>query len=363
VNSRIGTVAASLARGAVTALRKTSGGMPSGGFRVQGVAAVLLVLVAGGSGAKLVTHQMDELPADAALRVSGQTISKDQLNRRVNMMEALYGLQQPKDAKGKSAFNRSVAKALAVSEIVDGAAKQRGIVIADKAASDQLNKLITDNGGQDRQSFLRGLGTRGISEQQVLEEVKRQQENARLFSQITGSTKPSTDQQARGYYTANKPKMVSPEQRDLANIVVSSQQQAKQVAQQASSGSDFAALAKQYSIDGSTKTKGGSLGTVTADQLESGYSNAAFRTKSGSVFGPVQTKQGWNVGKVGAIHKATPLSFDQVKSAIKSKLDNDAKLKTWDAFLATQIKSADVTYAPDYQPANPDGPPDNAAGS
>jgi hypothetical protein len=71
----------------------------------------------------------------------------------------------------------------------------------------------------------------------------------------------------------------------------------------------------------------------------------------------VQTTQGWNIGEVTDVHQSVPETFDQVKDAIKTKLDNDAKLKVWDSFLTTRIKAARVVYAPAYQPANPDSPP------
>lgn len=342
---------------AIAAFRRRATVLPSG-FRAQSLVAVLLLVLAGGSGAKLVMHRMDALSDDAALRVSGSVVTKQELQHRVVLMEFLYGLQQPTDPKQVDLFNRSVAKAIAVSDIVDNAARAGGIVIADKAASDQIDKMITDNTTwKDRQAFIRDIGNRGLSEQDIIGEVKRQQGNARLFAQVTAAIKPSTDADAQRYYDANKPQMVSPEQRTISNIVVASQEQAQRIAQQAGAGSDFAALAKQYSIDGSTKDTGGALGTVQAAQLDAGFAKVAFGAAKGAQFGPVQTPQGWNVGQVTDVHPAVPLSIEQVRDAVKTKVDNDAKLKSWQDYLAGQIKAAGVRYAPAYQPADPDSPP------
>lgn len=338
------------------AARRRSAVLPAG-YRTQSALAVLLFLIAGGSGTKLVMHDMHALPENAAFRASGKVVTTRQLQQRVDLMEFLYGLQQPTDPHQLDLFKRSVAKAIAVSGIVDDTARARGIVIADKGASDQLDKLIQDNGWKDRSTLIQTLGARGLSEQGVLDEIKRQQANARLFGQVTGSVRATTDGDAQRYYDANKSQMVSPEQRTIANIVVSTQAQADQVARQARSGADFGTLAKQESIDGSTKSKSGSLGTVSADQLDSAYAKVAFQAGKGSIYGPVQTPQGWNVGKVTGVHSATPLAFAQLKSAIKTKLDNDAKLKVWNAFLAKRIKAAHVVYAPAYRPADPDAPP------
>ncbi|HVV11269.1 peptidyl-prolyl cis-trans isomerase [Amycolatopsis sp.] len=329
--------------------------VPSG-RRTQAALAAVLVLLGGGSGANLTMRALDALPDGAAFRAGGTVVTQEQLQQRVNVMELLYGVQQPSDPAAADQFRRSVAKAVAVSMVVDDAARDAGIVIADKAASDQLDKLVSDD-GTDRKTFVQQLGGHGVSEQDVLDEIKRQQAGARLFQQVTAPVKATTDADAQHYYDANRAQMVSPEQRELANIVVTSQDQAQSVAQQARSGADFGTLAGQYSMDGSTKGSGGSLGTVAASQLDATYAKAAFAAPAGSVFGPVQTQQGWNVGRVGAVHPGTPMTFDQLKDAIKTKLDNDAKLKVWDDFLVTRIKAADVRYAPDYLPADPDAPP------
>lgn len=330
------------------------------GYRA-GVVVAMLLAVVGGSGAKTVMHAAEALPEDAAFRAHGVVVTKQQLQQRVSLMEFLYGLQRPPDPAGVDKFNRSVSKALVVSDVVDRAAAEHGIVIADKAASDELDKMIKDNGGGDRRAFVQELGARGISEQNVIDEIKRQQASARLFGKVTESVKPATDGDAQRFFDQNRAQMVTPEQRGIANIVVPDQNQAEQVAQQAKAGSDFGALARQSSIDGSTKDKGGSLGVVQADQLDPGYTKVAFTGPANSVFGPVQTQQGWNVGKVGEVHPSKPVSFDQVRDAIKGKLDNDAKLGVWDGFLTQRIEAADVTYAPEYQPADPNASPANAA--
>jgi peptidyl-prolyl cis-trans isomerase C len=343
-------------------LRSRSAIFPGRQF-AQVLVAVLLVAIAGGAGTNLFMKGGNALPGDVAFKSEGVSTTKQQLQHRITLMEFLYGLQQPTAASQQGKFKRDVAKALAVSQVIDTTATARGIVIADKEASDQLQKMIKDNSWGDTTTLIQELGSRGLSENDVLSEIKRQQASADLFSKVTDPVKASTDADAQAYYNQHKSQMVSPEQRALDNIVVSSQSQAEQIAQKARSGTDFSSLAKQYSIDGSTKSSGGSLGTVAAGQLDSGYAAVAFKAADNSVYGPVKTTQGWNVGKVTDIHKAVPLSFGQLKSAIKTKLDNDAKLKVWDAFLKKQIIAGHVRYAAAYKPADPNSPPATTTGS
>ncbi|MFE2429296.1 peptidyl-prolyl cis-trans isomerase [Streptomyces sp. NPDC059373] len=330
--------------------------LPSRQF-AQVIVAVLLVAIVGGAGTNLFLNGRNDLPADVVFRAEGVSMTKDQLQHRISLMEFLYGLQEPTTASAKDKFTRDVAKSLAVSQVIDSAARARGIVIARKEASDQLQKMIKNNSWGDTATLTQELGGHGLSENDVLGEIKRQQSSAALFSKATGSVKATTDAAAQAYYDQHKSQMVSPEQRTLDNIVVSSQAQAEQVLKKARTGSGFASLAKKYSIDASTKDSGGSLGAVSAAQLDATYAKAAFKASDTSVFGPVKTSEGWNVGKVVAIHKSVPLSFGQLKTVIKTKLENDAQLKVWDAFLKKQIIAAHVVYAADYRPADPDSPP------
>lgn len=320
-------------------------------------AFALLSVVAIAAAAIVVIDLVTRLPEGAAFRIDDQVVTEGELQRRVDVLSGLYGIQPPKDAAQRDKFRRDTAKAVAVSNILDAAAGDEGIVIAEKDARDQLAGVIKENFQNNRQAFTAMLGQKGISEQDVLDEIARQLRNTRLFAQVTSSAKKATDEQAEAYYTENKKEMVSPEQRRLANIVVETREEAEAVAGKAAQGEDFGDLVAQYTIDGQTKADGGDLGLVAAADLEAGYAAAAFAAGPGKTFGPVQTQSGWNVGKVTKVQKAVPLSFEQLKDAITGRMNNDAKIALWRSWLGKKITSAEVEYAPEYQPSNPDEPP------
>jgi peptidyl-prolyl cis-trans isomerase C len=221
--------------------------------------------------------------------------------------------------------------------------------------------MITES-GTSRRAFIEQLGSRGLSERDILDEIKFEQANSQLFTLATKDVKPATDAAAKSYYAAHAAELASPEYRTLLNIVVPSKEQAENVVRLARSGVPFGRLVERYSIDESTRGKGGALGTLTADQLESGYAREAFAAAEGGFFGPVQTPQGWNVGRVTAVEASEPTSYDRVKDALKARLSYEAKLKAWNAFLTDQVKAADLVYADDYQPADPDQLPSPAIG-
>jgi peptidyl-prolyl cis-trans isomerase C len=335
--------------------------MPRGRAALAVVIASALVFA--GAATQTTISWATALPAGAVFRVGGTVISKDEFQQRINVLKALYGVQPPQGGTALTQFDKDAAKSIAVGMIVRRAAQDKNIVIADKTAQDALTKLINDQMPQGQQAFTQFLGSQGISQNDVLDEVKRQLETSQLFDAITGNTPAVTDDDVKKAFQDRQAQMVTPEKRHLRNIVVATQDQANQLLAQAQGGADFTKLASASSLDASTKNAGGDLGTLTADQLDPAFAKAAFAAGPNSVFGPVNTQYGWNVGQVVGIDPATPLSYDQAKAQLKTDLGNERKLAAWRTWLAGQIKSADVQYAKEYRPDDPDAAPSDTPGA
>jgi peptidyl-prolyl cis-trans isomerase C len=323
----------------------------------------LLAVVVMGLSGWYVASARSELPANAVLRYGGDTVTKTQLDDRVKVLAALYGVEKPTDGSKLAEFDREAAKSYAVGLILSREAARRKIVIADKQANDQLDSLIDQQLQGGRDAFVQFLATSGISQSDVLDEIKRQMATAKIIEQVTASLPSVTDAQVVAFYTKNQTRMVTDPTRTISNIVVADRTQATRIAALAGKpGADFAALAKSYSADGSTKDKGGDLGAVTQAQLEAAFGKAAFAAARGAVFGPVKTQYGWNVGKVVAVAPAATLSLTDVKGSLKTELENKARLTTWRAFLGKLLKSADVEYADSYLPDDPKAAPVDLTG-
>ncbi|WP_020661450.1 peptidylprolyl isomerase [Amycolatopsis benzoatilytica] len=324
--------------------------------KAQVFSAALVAVALACSAAQLVVDRITALPDGAVLRVAGKVVSQQEYQQRVHLLSALYGVQAPPDGSKADEFARASAKAVAVSMTLDNAAAQKGIVIADKTASDQLTKIIQEDFPLGRDAFVQKLGQNGVSEPDVLAEVKRQLANQQLYEQVTDRVAAPTDVEVAQAYTARKAQLVRPEARHLRNIVVATEAEAVDAAQQLKSGKDFAQLAGAVSLDGKTKSAGGDLGTLSANQLQQAYAKAAFAAPSGSVFGPVQTENGWNVGQVLGIQPQKQLSLAEAKDQLKTTLLDERRLKVWNDWLGGQMKADKIAYADKYLPANPDTP-------
>lgn len=95
---------------------------------------------------------------------------------------------------------------------------------------------------------------------------------------------------------------------------------AEEVRRKAAAGADFAALARQYSEDPSSKGQGGSLGTFARNSHTSAFDDAAFALQPGKVSAVVQTEYGFHVIKVTAREAARAQTLPEATPEIRRLL-------------------------------------------
>lgn len=78
------------------------------------------------------------------------------------------------------------------------------------------------------------------------------------------------------------------------HILVKTEKQANELKQKIAKGSDFALLAKKFSLCPSKK-KGGDLGEFRPGQMVKAFDDVAFKKKVLEVHGPVKTKFGYHL--------------------------------------------------------------------
>lgn len=82
----------------------------------------------------------------------------------------------------------------------------------------------------------------------------------------------------------------------------------------------FAALARQYSQDPGSASKGGDLGVFGRGMMVKPFEDAAFTLKQGELSGLVKSDFGYHLIKVTAIQAARVQPFEEVKAAITMRL-------------------------------------------
>ncbi len=140
--------------------------------------------------------------------------------------------------------------------------------------------------------------------------------------------------------------------------MVKTEDEAKKALTRINGPETFEDVAKDVSLDASTKEQGGDLGTVSQAQLDPAFGTAAFAPPRGRHFGPVQTKNGWHVGLVEDDHPRPPRHPGRgPRPACATRCVGEARLTEWRGYLAARIRAADACYAKGNRPADPKAPP------
>ncbi|HVL69458.1 MAG TPA: peptidylprolyl isomerase [Vicinamibacterales bacterium] len=141
-------------------------------------------------------------------------------------------------------------------------------------------------------------------------------------------SKPVGPKDVEHYYETNLELFSTPEQVRAQHILlktdgkddVTIRKLAEDLAQKAKTGTDFAALAKQYSDDDSNKARGGDLDFFGRGQMVPEFEQPAFALEPGQVSDPVKTSFGYHLIKVLEKRPALKQSLDEVRAQIEEQL-------------------------------------------
>jgi peptidyl-prolyl cis-trans isomerase C len=134
----------------------------------------------------------------------------------------------------------------------------------------------------------------------------------------------TTDAAMRKVYEEAAQQMGGDEEVRARHILVESEDEAKQLADELKKGGDFADLAKKKSKDPGA-SDGGDLGYFTKEQMVPEFSKVAFELEPGKISDPVKSQFGWHVIKVEDKRKRKPPEFEQVKPQIETYVTRKAQ--------------------------------------
>ena len=147
------------------------------------------------------------------------------------------------------------------------------------------------------------------------------------------------DAAVKAGYAAKVKKLADVEQIKVRHILVKTEDDAKAIIAELKNGDDFAELAKKKST-GPSASDGGDLGFFGKGQMVPAFEKAAFALNTGTFSEtPVNTQFGWHVIKMEERKKADIPSFEEMKSAIRNELSQDAG----SAYIKKLRKEAKIT--------------------
>jgi foldase protein PrsA len=199
---------------------------------------------------------------------------------------------------------------------VIGEAKSLGVKASDKEVENQFSKIKQQQFPKAAE-FEKFLATSGQSVSDLLLRVKLNMLSQKIQTKIAKKKPTVTEAEAQKYYNQNKARYGTAEHRTVEIILTKTEAQASAAKKQIEGGKSFASVAKQVSIDPTSKAKGGLIPESIKGAQEKNLDNALFSAKLHQLGGPLKTQFGYYLYEVLSTKPSTQSSFATVKNAIK----------------------------------------------
>jgi parvulin-like peptidyl-prolyl isomerase len=294
--------------------------------------------------------------------VGDQSISKDQFDRLIDQAKKNYKANhQTFPETGTTqyiALRKQAMQFLVQRAEFEQKAQDMGIKVTDSDVDRQLatikSQYFGKNGKCDatcESKFQAELKKQNLSIDQVRDDVRASVIQNKIYEKVTAGANVS-DKDIADYYKKNKQQYVQPESRDVRHILVKKKALADQIYQQVSNGGNFAALAKKYSTDPSSKDSGGKM-TISKGRQVPEFDKVAFALKTHEIGKPVKTTYGWHVIQaLTPVSKESVTKLSEVKTAIRQQLLQQKKqdvMRQWVDDTSKSFKSK-TKFQVGYEP-------------
>jgi parvulin-like peptidyl-prolyl isomerase len=325
------------------------------------VVAVAGILLASGCGSS-----RKSVGANDVAVVGDCQISKDRFDELLDQAKRNYEAnkqQWPDTGTPQYVALRKQAMQFLVQRCeFDQKADELGIKVSDADVDKQLASIKSQYFGGGRsgggkcdetceKKFQAELKKQGLSLDQVKGDVRASVVQNKIYEKVTANVQIS-DKDVVDYYKKNKAQYIQPASRDVRHILVKKKALAEQIYQQVTHGGNFAALAKKYSTDPSSKDSGGKM-TISKGRQVPEFDKVAFALKARQVAQPVKTTYGWHVIQaLTPVKKQRVTKLSEVKTAIRQQLLQQKKqeeMRKWVDDTAKDFESK-TTYQVGYEP-------------
>ncbi|MCP4114918.1 MAG: hypothetical protein GY737_05830 [Desulfobacteraceae bacterium] len=197
-----------------------------------------------------------------------------------------------------------------------------------------------------RQLILQSLEAQALRKQEPVIKKVTEFENSLVITQFIKKHVEKelslTDGEFAGYYRDHKTRFRSDEKIEASVILLRTETDAAMVLGKLKKGEPFEDLAREYSIDLPSATKGGSLGTVAIGTVYPQVWRELKRLKPGEISKIIETKYGYNILLTNKILAPEITPFEEVKTEIRNILLREKREKAYDKMVKELEKNADL---------------------
>jgi peptidyl-prolyl cis-trans isomerase SurA len=299
---------------------------------------------------------------DAWARVDGHPIYRSEVEKIYRSRIGSTG--EANDKEESLSYKLNVLNELINNQILMAHAAQSGITVPESEVDTKMAQLKSP---YSRQQFEQKLKDRGITEDDLREEVRTTLTLNKLINRDINSKVSVSEADISAYYQRNKASFDVPEtEYHLAQIEVTpgaskdvhnlknddaktpqmAQRKIQALYAQLRAGQDFATVAQDYSEDPTTASSGGDMGFVPESSLASSpdLNRVVKGLKVGQISGIITARNGYHIIKLLGIESAGqhPVADPKVQSRIRDTLMNEKEQLLKAAYIETLRDKAKV---------------------
>ncbi|RHW36609.1 foldase [Lysinibacillus yapensis] len=220
---------------------------------------------------------------------------------------------------------KSLAGNALLEQVVIEQILENNYEVTDEEVDEQF-KTVKDQYGE---SFDAVLEANGLSEEAFKENVRFS-----LLQEKAVKDVEVTDEEIEKYYNQAKYEL------NARHILVPDEETARTVYEKLKAGEDFAAMAKEYSTDGSA-AQGGELGWFTVGKMVPEFNDAAYALEIDEISEPVQSEFGYHIIQVTDKREVKDYgTLEEKKDEIRETIA--ATKGDWNAKVTELVNGADV---------------------
>lgn len=185
-------------------------------------------------------------------------------------------------------------------KLLEREAQRRGIVVSDTEVIRALKRYQLDDNQENRRRVKMDL----------------------MLEKLANAMAEVTEAEAKRYYEQNKSLFQQPERVRLREITLESKENAEAIweALRLRKGKNFPDLARHFSVNPTTRQKGGDMGIIPIGDLHPRLQSVVKRLKVGEFSEPVEINGEWVIIKLEARYPAEQKTFEQVREQIIAQL-------------------------------------------
>jgi peptidyl-prolyl cis-trans isomerase C len=277
-----------------------------------------------------------EEPLKVVARVNDTEVSERMVEDAIGLFLAQRPAGAPEPTPGqRTALRRNVLETLINQELMLQKAQAQGIEAPAEEIDRRVQALGQRYGSADE--MRQALERAGLSEAKVRALLERSLRIELFLERHVVSLVSVADAQVEEYFKTHPEEMRRPEAVRASHILVLAEEgkasaeerqgaraRAQEILGRLRAGGDFAALARQYSQDGSAE-RGGDLGYFARGRMTPTFERAAFSLQVGKLSDVVETPFGYHLIKVTDRQPPHTFTLAEIREPLRQRLADQEK--------------------------------------